>query len=222
VVGEASGNPWRLVLYLGLGNLLVFGLFSGLAYWGGRDRGLPEFNADKIRLLEQPASPTRATPRVPSEGGGELLCYRIATLEKGRYQAFRDLLEKFALDGQRYALVTDSKLPWWVYWPPEYEATQREAAQKKFTLVGVKDVLPITKGPMAQSYSLGMFPVESQARAQRDVLRQKGLEKTEYGIRPGIGAFQLRLVVDHSERAESLKAMLPTWAEPVEPAACGG
>jgi hypothetical protein len=205
-----------------LANLIVLGLFAGLEYWGGRDRGLPEFNADKIRLLEQPASPTKATSRKSPEVTGELLCFRIATLEKGRYQAFRDVLEKLALDGQGYTLVSDNKLPWWVYWPPEYEATQRDAAQKKFALVGIKDVLPITKGPMTQSYSLGMFPVEAQARAQRDALRQKGLEKTEYGVRPGIGAFQLRLVVDGAGRAEALKAVMPSWAEPVEGSACGG
>jgi hypothetical protein len=141
-------------------------------------------------------------------------------MDPERYQAFRDVLKQLDVGGGRYSVLTANKLPWWAYWPPEYEAAQREVVVKKIALAGVKDFLPIGKGPMAQSFSLGMFPVESQARAHRDSLRQKGLDKVEYGIRPGIGAFRIRLDPETPARAQVLKAIMPAWAEPLEPQAC--
>lgn len=208
-------------------NGLLLGVFLALQYWGERDSRLPEFNADRIRLLEQPpakarsAAPAAATGEAAGTPGAEFaLCYRVAAMDPERYQAFRDVLKQLDVGGGRYSVLTANKLPWWAYWPPEYEAAQREVVVKKIALAGVKDVLLIGKGPMAQSFSLGMFPVESQARAHRDSLRQKGLEKVEYGIRPGIGAFRIRLDPETPARAQVLKAIMPAWAEPLEPQAC--
>ena len=228
MAGETSGRAGRIALFLLIANGLLLGTFLGLQYWGGRDRSLPEFNADKIRLLEHPPGKTRPGAATPASAEASdaaraesALCFRVAGMDPARYQAFREVLAKLDVGGGRYSLLTDNKFPWWTYWPPEYEAEQRDTVVRKIALAGVRDVLPITKGPMAQSFSLGMFPVEAQARAQRDSLRQKGLEKVEYGIRPGIGAFRIRLDPESPARAQALKAIMPAWAETMEPQACG-
>jgi len=208
-------------------NVVVFGAFSAARYWGERDRSLPEFNADKIRLLEQPPhkgrtpaaaapAPTPA-PEVVASAGAAALCYRIEGMAPGRYQAFREMSARLAsAAGAGFTLMSDNPLPWWVYWPPEYEAAQRAAVVRKLTAAGVKDYLAIARGAMAQSYALGLFPSEAQARAQRDTLRQKGLDKAEYGVRPGIGPFMLRFAPDSAARVETLKDVMPAWAVKVD------
>jgi len=65
-----------------------------------------------------------------------------------------------------------------------------------------------------------MFPLEAQARAHRDSLRQKGLDKVEYGIRPALGAFRIRLDPESPARSQALKALMPAWVEVLEPQAC--
>lgn len=231
MAGETPGRAGRLVLFLLVANGVLSALFLGIWYWGERDRGLPEFNADKIRLLEQPPARARPSPPVDATAAPGIetplaeqvpttLCYKVETMDQARYQTFRDILAKLEIASGAYRLIADNKFSWWVYWPPEYEAAQRDAVLKKFALARVRDVLPIAKGPMAQSFSLGMFPEEAPARAHRDRLRQKGLDKAEYGIRPGIGPFGIRVKLDSPARTQALKAMLPAWAEAVDDSAC--
>jgi uncharacterized protein YneF (UPF0154 family) len=226
LAGETSGRAGRIVLTLLLLNGLVLGVFLALNYWGDRDRSLPEFNADKIRMLEQPPvkarqAVTEASLAASQASSEAALCFRVAGMDQARYQAFREILAKLDVDGSRFSLLTDNKFPWWVYWPPEYEAAQRDAVIKKIAQAGVKDVVPVGKGAMAQSFSLGMFPLEVQARAHRDKLRQTGLEKVEYGIRPALGTFRIRLDPESPARSQALKALMPAWVEVLESRACG-
>lgn len=225
MAGETSGRAGRVILALLLANGLLLGVFLALSYWGDRDRGLPEFNADKIRMLEQPPLKARAEagappgPSTPAESEAAL-CFRVTGMDQVRYQALREALAKLDVDPGRFTLITENKFPWWVFWPPEYEAGQRDAVLKKIAQAGAKDVVPVGKGAMAQSFSLGMFPLEVQARAHRDSLRQKGLEKVEYGIRPALGAFRIRIDPESPARSQALKALMPAWVEVLEPQAC--
>jgi hypothetical protein len=216
-------------VYLLVANLILLGTFMALRYWGERDRGLPEFNADKIRLLEQPpigAKKKQATPDGQAGGGQKAaiaaLCFKVDGMDPDRYQAFREILGKLEVDSGQMRLLTNNPMPWWVYWPPEYEAAERGAVVKKIALAGVKDAVAVGKGVMAQSFSLGLHPSEAPARAQRDALRQKGLDKVEYGIRPTVASFKLRLGVDSEARAQAVRAIMPNWAESVDAAECGG
>jgi hypothetical protein len=200
---------------------LLFGVYMIWSHWAGRDRGLPEFNADKIRLLDHPPAKARATatptaPATPSVAAEQpaAKCFKVAGMTPGRYQDLREAVAKLA--DTSFSLVTDNPLPWWVYWPPEYEAAQRQAVLKKIALAGVKDALHIAKGAMAQSFALGLYPNEGEARGQRDALRQKGLDKAEYGIRPGLGTFQMRFAPLARERAATLRETLPTWVESID------
>lgn len=225
MASETSGRAGRIVLTLLLANGLLLGVFLALQYWGHRDRGLPEFNADKIRMLEQP--PLKARPEavataatanpVDSEAA---LCFRVTGMDPARYQALREALAKLDVDAGRFTLITDNKFPWWVFWPPEYETAQRDAVLKKIAQAGAKDVVPVGKGAMAQSFSLGMFPLEAQARAHRDSLRQKGLDKVEYGIRPALAAFRIRLDPESPAQSQALKALMPAWVEVLDAQAC--
>jgi hypothetical protein len=221
---ETLGRAGRVALALLFANLVLLNSFLALQYWGGRDRALPEFNADKIQLLDQPkqAVKTAVQEAAPPSATPLGLCYRVNNMDQARYQEFREAMNKLDLEAGRLRLITDNALPWWVYWPPEYEAAQRDSAIKKFGLAGVRQVLPIKKGAMAQSFALGLYPDEARARAQRDALRQKGLDKAEYGIRPAIGGFILHLTPPNEARQEALKALMPAWAELLETQACGG
>ncbi len=163
----------------------------------------------RARAAAQPEA--KAEPAVAP--GQQALCYGVTGMTQARYQEFREAMGKVGGAGIAYSVLSDNKAPWWVFWPPEYEAAQRAEVVKKIARAGVKDFVAIGKGAMAQAYSLGVFPDEPQARTQRDALRQKGLDKAEYGIRPGIGTFKLRFVPDSAERAATLKGLLPSWAE---------
>ena len=218
---ETHARSGRLVLFLLLANLLLGGVFLAIEQWLPKSPRLPEFNADKVKLLRQPELPRKAAATEPSQAVlPEALCYKISSADPLRFQALLTQLDKLGVPGGKVQIQADASLPWWVYWPPEYEAGQREVVQKKFAQAGVKDLLPITRGPMAQSYSLGMFPTGLQARAHRDVLRQKGLEKAEYGPRTTLGTFRLQLMPDTVAQRQEMVTVLPDWLEILEPSAC--
>lgn len=219
---KTIGRGGRLALSLLFANLLLLNGFLAYQYWGARDRAMPEFNADKIQLLAQPKTPTRASELAvaPPVDSPLALCYKIGNMDQTRYQLFRDVMAKLDLDARHLRLIAENSLPWWVYWPPEYETAQREAVVKKFALAGVKEVVPIAKGAMAQSFSLGLHPDEARARTARDELRGKGLDKAEYGIRPAIGTFRMQLFPEDAGRQQALKTLLPGWAELLDAKAC--
>ncbi len=219
--GQKSSGSRRLALLLLLANVLVAGAFLGWQSWSERSVRLPEFNADKVRLLDQPRVGKTEVARQRQPSKLPILCYRAGSADPARLNALLMQLEQLGLGGERLVLLTDVALPWWVYWPPEYEPARRQAVQQQFAQAGVKDLLPITRGPMAQSYSLGMFPTGGQARAHRDLLRQKGLEKAEYGPRSTLGTFRLKLELTSEDSAQSVKTVLPDWLESLPEAACG-
>lgn len=223
MAGETSGRPGRLALWLLIANVAVFAAFMAWDLWGQRDHGLPELNPEQIRLLDRPPEKTRpapvaessSTPVAATATGVAPLCYVLEGMTPARNQELREALAKLGDPRNLYALVSDVALPWWVYWPPEYEAAQRDAVLKKLAQAEVRDFLAIGKGPMAQAFSLGMFPTEEPARSHRDRLRQKGLDKAEYGVRAGIDA-RLRFAVDSPGRAEVVKSVMPAWTKPAD------
>ena len=212
-----------MTLYLLGVNLLVLGIGLGVEYLSAnRPSELHEFNAGKIRFWAQPDAykPAQAeksspapevaapAPEVPPAISGNL-CLEIADFSQARYQEFRTRMKNAGLDDGQCTFAFDKRLAWWVFWPPEYEAAQREKVLKAIQAAGVKDVLPITQGAMAQSLSLGVFAGEAQANQYRDTLRGKGLSKVEFGPRPSMGTGRLICRLKNPARRDGFLASLP-------------
>jgi hypothetical protein len=219
----------RLTMYLLVLNLLVLGVGFGMEKLAAhRAPALNEFNAGKIRFWSQPetyksaaeaapAKPAEAAPSPPRPGR---LCLDIADLSQARYREMQAVLSAAGLDAGQCSYAFDKKLGWWVYWPPEYEAALRDKVIKSIQAAGVKDVLAITQGAMAQSFSLGVFVSESQARQYRDALRGKGLAKVESGPRPSMAWARLGCVLNDAAKLDGFKASLPAWAKEIDAGQC--
>lgn len=229
MAGTRSGFGHRLIWGLLAVNGLV--LAAGVAMeMTAADRARPpaEINAEKITLWREPASKPAAAPVAPSApvvasapaASPPSLCLELEGLDQRRYVALREVLTSAGLGPAECGYVFDKKLGWWVFWPPEYEAIQRDKAIKGFQAAGVKDVLPINQGPMAQAFSLGVFVGETQARQFRDQLRGKGLAKAEFGPRPSLLWARLRCAPEDATRLDRLKVALPAWAAPVDAGRC--
>ncbi len=121
----------------------------------------------------------------------------------------RATLTGVGLAGDACRFILPQTLGWWVFWPPVYEAAERERVSRSLRAAGVRDVLPIRGGAMAQAYSLGVFQFEAQALAMRDGLRQKGLGAVEYGPRPEEGEVFLHCRVEDPEMRRRLLAAMP-------------
>lgn len=231
-----SGRGGRLTLFLFGLNLVV--LAAGVAMThlaAGRVPELNEFNAGKIRFWSQPVAyqPARAVaaaaPAEPVAQAAEpavqaastdRVCVDIADLSQAHYEDLRALLKASDLAAGQCQYSFDKKLAWWVFWPPEYEAAQRDKVLKAIQAAGIKDVLPITQGALAQSFSLGVFSNEVQANQYRDTLRSRGLNKAEFGPRPSMVSGRLGCVAAEAERLARFRAALPGWAKPVEETLC--
>lgn len=223
----------------GFGRRLIWGLvaINGLVLAAGfamemtaadRTRPPAEINAEKIILWREPVAPPAAAPATDARpvvasapaASPPSLCLELEGLDQNRYVALREVLTSAGLGPAECVYSFDKKLGWWVFWPPEYEAVQRDKAIKGFQAAGVKDVLPINQGPMAQAFSLGVFVGESQARQFRDQLRGKGLAKAEFGPRPSLLTARLRCAPEDAGRLDRLKVALPAWATPVDGGRC--
>lgn len=221
-MGEGSGRIGRVTRYLLVVNLLVVAAGLGVPYLRGlHGAGPSEFNAGKIGLWRQPDTyKTVAQPATPARASApSALCLAIANLDQERYQALQASVQTAGLVGDKCGYRFDKNLAWWVFWPPEYETARRDKVLKAIVAAGVKDVLPITQGSMAQSYSLGVFNSEAKAHQYRDSLRGKGLDRVEFGPRPSMGAGWLGCVAE-AARIDAFKAGLPPWAEPVAERQC--
>jgi len=132
------------------------------------------------------------------------------------------VLEGAGIGPQQRMFLLDESLGWWVFWPPEYEAGQREKALRAIKAAGVRDAIPITKGAMAQAFSLGVFANEEQAVIHRNRLRSRGLDKAEHGPRPGVAEKEIRLVcmLGGGEQRDKLQAALPAGVTMVERDEC--
>lgn len=164
----------------------------------------------------QPAAEAEQPAQTPQTR----LCVEIGEVSQAHYQEMSSLLKTSGLANGSCSYVFGKRLAWWVFWPPEYEAAQRDKVLQELHAAGVKDILPIGQGVMAQSFSVGAFASESQARLYRDTLRGKGLDKIDYGPRPLMGSGRLDCSQARPEQIAHLKAALPDWAKAVDFGAC--
>ena len=241
---EGSGRAGRVTLFLAVLNLLVFAVGIGLQYAdANRMRRFSEFNAEKIRTWSQPDTyrpvantmpPTTATAEPPvvvatatppavepvPEAVPSSVCLLVENMSQANFEDLQALMRSNGLDADKCSYSFDKKLGWWVFWPPEYEAAKRDKVLESIHTAGVKDVLPISQGPMAQAYSVGAFASEEQARLYRNSLRKKGLDKIEYGPRPSIGSVRLDCQLENPALLTRFKAALPVWVKAVETSRC--
>jgi len=232
-----SGRSGRIALYLLVLNMLALAVGLGMQYVeANRMPSVREFNPEKIRFWSQPTPYTRATASridpanppvvaVPSDQAkpagspADRICLVVDDLSQDRFVDLQQLLKTNGLVGEQCDYVFDKKLAWWVFWPPEYEAARRTQVLEKIHAAGVKDVLPITQGPMAQAFSVGVFAFETQARSYRDSLRAKGLDQIQYGPRPSLGPVRIGCQLA-APRQEAFRAALPAWIKPDATEAC--
>jgi len=224
-----------VTLYLLLLNLLVLALGIGAEHFAAnRAPVLNELNAGKIRFWTQPDDyqPAKVAPAKPVEEVVKAveepikasvetgICLEIADLSQSHYLEMKAVLKSADLAGGECLYSFDKKQSWWVFWPPEYEAAQRDKVVKAVQAAGIKDFLPIGQGVMAQSFSLGVFSSEAQANQYRDALRGKGLAKVDYGPRPSMGTGRLGCLEVDPAKLGRLKVALPAWAKPLEESNC--
>lgn len=209
------GRGGRVVLWLLLANVLLLAAGLALQRWQDQPRLLAGYNADKVRLLgpaapggaERPAAEAATgAATVTERSGAGPLCLAATLAGVADYPALRQALRDAGLDGVE--LRVEERLGWWVYWPPISDPVEQVQVLAAIGKAGVKDVAPIRRGPMARAISFGMFASESDARAHREVLRGKGLDKLEYGPRPGVGEVILFAPRADPGRIERLRALL--------------
>lgn len=227
-----SQRAGRVTLVLLILNLLVLAAGVGVQYaLSNRYPDLPELNAGKIRLWSQPTAykaaepvlpPTVAVAEATKPAPVERLCLELTDLSQTHYLEMQKIIQTAGLTTGQCQYSFGKKLGWWVFWPPEYEAVQREKVLQAIRSAGVQDVLPVTQGVMAQAFSLGVFTSEGQARQHRDGLRRKGLDKAEYGPRPSMGGGKLSCAPGSAGELQQVKASLPAWATQLEPDQCTG
>ncbi|NCS65433.1 MAG: hypothetical protein GW787_04650 [Betaproteobacteria bacterium] len=227
MVSAGYERAGRITLFLAVLNLLALGFGAGLRYVeANRMPGFDELNAEKIHLWSQPRMYQPRTPVAPPLAADSTaavrntLCLALENISQANFQDLQTLMQANGIDSAQCTYEFDKKLAWWVFWPPEYEAARRDKALQSIHAAGVKDVLPIIQGAMAQAFSVGVFISASQARQYRDSLRSKGLDKIEYGPRPGIGYLRLGCQVDEPDRLARFETALPAWAKPVDAAQC--
>lgn len=227
MVSAGYGRAGRITLFLAVLNLLALGLGVGLYYVeANRMPGFDELNAEKIHLWSQPQvyrPPASAAPRLATDSTAAVrntLCVVVENISQANFQNLLALMKSSGIDDAQCLYDFDKKLAWWVFWPPEYETARREKALQSIHSAGIKDVLPITQGTMAQAFSVGVFVSASQARQYRDSLRSKGLDKIEYGPRPNIGYLRLGCQLDKPGQLARLEAALPAWAKSADAAQC--
>lgn len=216
-----SERAGKLVFALAVANLLV--LAAGLIGWlhSAQPSALPEFNAEKIQLRHPPDAP-RPAAREPAARLeiDEAQCLAMEGIDQARFETLRAALSALAFNEETCRFLLPRPLGWWVFWPPVYEAAERERVMQALRAAGVREVLPIRSGPMMQAFSLAVFDEEAQARAMRDGLRQKGLDGVQYGPRPHSGEIYLLCRIAETERQERLRAVLPPGVTPRAAAAC--
>jgi hypothetical protein len=208
------GRGGRVVLWLLLANVLLLAAGLALQRWQDQPKLLAGYNADKVRLLEPAAPGTAERPAAKAADaavsterpGAGPLCLAAALTGAADYQALRQALRDAGLD--RVELRMDERLGWWVYWPPITDPVEQVQVLAAIGKAGVRDVAPIRRGPMARAISFGMFASEADARAHRELLRGKGLDKLEYGPRPGVGEVMLIVPAADATRVERLRRLL--------------
>lgn len=224
-----SGRAGHLVLLLVIMNISLLAAGLALEYWLGQPRGVPEFNVHLIRLLGHPGADPVDRPGALKDRTAESpapaspsACVKVTGFDQARYLELQAVLETAGIGPQQRMFLLDQSLGWWVFWPPEYEAGQREKAQQAIRAAGVRDAIPITKGVMTQAFSLGVFANEEQAVTHRNRLRSRGLDKAEHGPRPGVAEKEIHLVcmLSGEEQRQKLQAGLPVGVSMVAREEC--
>lgn len=217
--GSGPGRAGHLALLLVIMNVALFSagmLFQQLAK---RSVSMPEFNAQQIRILAHPDALDAAPQSVETlpdmtavdpDAPAPRVCLQVTGFDQGRYDDVMAMFDAAGVTSAQCRVELGMELGWWVYWPPEYELLLREKAIRSFRAAGVRDVLPISQGPMAQSFSLGVFAREEQARNRRNELRSKGLEKVEFGPRPQVTEAYIACILANPDQKGRLnEGLLP-------------
>jgi hypothetical protein len=207
--------------------LLNIGLLAGglvVTYWPSRTGATPEFNAEKIRLLDiggaiagqgkrsetpVPATPVASGARAPS-------CLKWPSLDADTLAAVEAHLRASGLATSEPKFRLAKPLGWWVYQPPFRDAEALRLALEAARGKGVSDLAPVRGGRLANALSLGVFPSLEKARAHAAALDAKGLAEVRFGPRPEAG--EVRLVFPVNARLPGNPA--EGWPKDLHPGIC--
>jgi hypothetical protein len=206
---DRTGWGKRLSLLLVAANVALLATGLALEQWQRQARQLPGYNADKIRIVRTPRAsgkPLEEETQAPEPAAP--VCFTIRVDDQAVYPALRQGLEQAGINASMYHLGVDNRLGWWVFWPPESDPVEQVRLLKRFEDIGIRDLAPIRRGPMSGAISLGMFAGEADARSRSESLQQKGLDRVDYGPRPGTESLTLSLTAEGNKRLDVLRAAL--------------
>ncbi len=173
----------------------------------------PEMDTQKDTLWHKEASNATA------QSSPDRICVTLNLDGIDAYTVLRRAMSQVGLE--QFDLRAEARLGWWVYWPPIRDPIQQVKVLVKIEQAGVKDIVPIRKGPMAQAISLGMFTNEADARRHQLNLLQRGLNAVQIGPRPGVRMLYLDIPAVYRPRLKALNAVLPTTIS-LKEVACAG
>ncbi|MBM4180763.1 MAG: SPOR domain-containing protein [Betaproteobacteria bacterium] len=214
---------WIGLLLLLNGGVLLAGL--GLGLWLSKPGPTPEFNADKIRLLESPqsAQETRTAPEVAAvaqaeaEAAARRACLSWTRLDADGLAAVQAHLDSRGVAAEREFRV-DKPLGWWVYLPPLPDAEALRLALEEVSAKGIRDFAAVRGGRLANAVSLGAFPSLDKARAHAVALEAKGLRGLRYG--PRLEAGPVRLLWEEKAGGTPAASLGQGWPQGLTPAVC--
>lgn len=224
----------RLIGLLALLNLGVLLAGLGMGYWLGEPLLPREFNAGKIQLLESTrpegtpgrgAGSTQVMAEVTAEGApsGQGVvqaadCLAWPALNADQVGQVQGHMRRAGVADGDYDLQVAMRLGWWVFIPPLANAEALRVVMEDARAKGVRDMAPVTEGPMAHALALGIFPSLDGAHRHARDMAAKGLSAVAYGPRPGAG--EVRLVVAR-ESSRLLAVLAGDWPPGLKPGACG-
>lgn len=211
----------------GLLLLLNIGLLAGglvVTYWPSHTGTAPEFNAEKIRLLDiggaisgqghRPETPVQTA--AAASGARAPACLNWPSLDADALAAVESHLRAAGLASAEPQFRLAKPLGWWVYQPPFRDAEALRQALEAARGKGVSDLAPVRGGRLANALSLGVFPSLEKARAHAAALTAKGLAEVRVGPRPEAG--EVRLVFPVNARLPGNPA--EGWPKELHPGIC--
>jgi hypothetical protein len=190
-----------------------------MTYWPSQTGGIPEFNTEKIRLLDiggqgqRPEMPVQPAPVVSSM---RVSCLNWPSLDADALAAVEAHLRASGLASAEPQFRLAKPLGWWVYQPPFRDAEALRQALEAARNKGVSDLAPVRGGRLANALSLGAFPSLEKARAHAAALTAKGLAEVRFGPRPEAG--EVRLVFPVNARLPGNPA--EGWPKDLHPGIC--
>lgn len=212
---------WIGLLLLLNGGVLLAGL--GLGVWLSKPGPTPEFNADKIRLLESPQSAqethtsAEVAPVAQAEVAARRACLSWPRLDADGLAAVQAHLDSRGVAAEREFRV-DKPLGWWVYLPPLPDAEALRVALEEVSAKGIRDFAVVRGGRLANAVSLGVFPSLDKARAHAATLQAKGLRGLRFGPRPEAGP--VRLLWQEKADGTPAASLGEGWPQGLTPAVC--